>query len=48
MVTGAIAAIVYGEPRLTNDLGCVIKLSDDDVLQLRDVFPESGYYVPPR
>ena len=36
MVTGAVAAIVYGEPRLTNDIDFVIKLSDDDVLRLAE------------
>ena len=47
MVTGAVAAIVYGEPRLTNDIDFVIKLSDDDVLRLHDAFPQSEFYVPP-
>lgn len=47
MVTGAVAAIIYGEPRLTNDIDFVIKLSDDDALRLYDAFPQSEYYVPP-
>jgi len=47
MVTGAVAAIVYGEPRLTNDIDFVIKLSDDDVLRLHNAFPQSEFYVPP-
>jgi hypothetical protein len=47
MVTGAIAAIVYGEPRLTNDIDFVVKLSDDDVLRLHEAFPQSEFYVPP-
>ena len=38
MVTGAVAAIVYGEPRLTNDIDLVIKLSDDDAKRLHDAF----------
>jgi len=47
MVTGAVAAIVYGEPRLTNDIDFVLKLADDDVLRLHDAFPKSEFYVPP-
>ena len=47
LVTGAVAAIVYGEPCLTNDIDFVVKLSDDDLLRLHDAFPQSEFYVPP-
>jgi hypothetical protein len=47
MVTGAVAAIVYGEPRLTNDIDLVIKLPNDDALRLHDAFPQPEFCVPP-
>lgn len=46
-ITGSVAASVYGEPRLTADIDVVLLLSDLDIGRLREVFPESDYYVPP-
>ena len=31
MVTGAVASIIYGEPRLTNDIDLVININPDEV-----------------
>ena len=36
MVTGGVAAIVYGEPRLTNDVDAVLELRLGDVARLDD------------
>jgi hypothetical protein len=47
MVTGATAAILYGQPRTTNDLDVVIELKASDLARLRAAFPESDYYLPP-
>jgi hypothetical protein len=47
MVTGAVAAIVYGEPRLTNDIDVVIALQPPDVPGLTAAFAEQDFYVPP-
>lgn len=47
MVTGATAAILYGQPRTTNDLDVVIELKAADLPRLRAAFPESDYYLPP-
>lgn len=47
MVTGATAAILYGQPRLTNDLDVVLALGDAHRPALRSVFPEDDFYVPP-
>jgi hypothetical protein len=47
MVTGAIAAIIYGEPRLTNDIDIVASLSASDPASLVAAFPSPEYYVPP-
>ncbi len=47
MVTGATAAILYGQPRLTNDLDVVLDLDDPALLALLRAFPETEFYVPP-
>lgn len=46
-VTGALAAGMYGEPRLTNDVDLVVELGERDAGRLRDAFDESAFYVPP-
>lgn len=47
MVTGAVAAIVYGEPRLTNDIDVVIALSPQEIPSIRNAFSDADFYVPP-
>lgn len=48
MVTGSVAATVYGEPRLTHDVDVVLELSaDDDVEALYAAFPEEDFYCAP-
>ncbi|MDH4271897.1 MAG: nucleotidyltransferase family protein [Candidatus Aminicenantes bacterium] len=43
-ITGAVASIAYGEPRLTNDIDIVADLSERDVPRLKGCFPEEDYY----
>ena len=47
MITGGIAAISYGEPRFTNDVDIVLRLSRDKVAELLAAFPSEQFYVPP-
>lgn len=47
LVSGSVAAILYGEPRLTHDIDFVVFLRPEDVSRLRDVFPNDEFYVPP-
>ncbi len=47
MVTGATAAILYGQPRVTNDLDVVLSLDDANRGALLRAFPETEFYVPP-
>lgn len=47
MVTGATAAILYGQPRVTNDLDVVLSLDDKARGALMRVFPETEFYIPP-
>lgn len=47
-VTGSVAAIVYGEPRLTHDIDIVLELSDKDVENFEKYFSTSEFYIPPQ
>lgn len=47
MVTGATAAIVYGQPRVTNDIDVVLALGDEHLAALSRAFPTSDFYLPP-
>lgn len=48
MVTGSVACIVYGEPRLTHDVDVVLTLRDSaDAEAIERAFPASDFYVPP-
>jgi hypothetical protein len=47
MVTGATAAILYGQPRVTNDLDVVLSLDETGRAALLAAFPETEFYVPP-
>jgi hypothetical protein len=47
MATGAVAAILYGEPRLTNDIDLVVKLEPADITDLHKAFSSTDFYVPP-
>ena len=47
MITGAVASIIYGEPRLTNDIDMVIDLKANGVDRFADAFPIEEFYCPP-
>ena len=47
MVTGSVAAIAYGEPRMTNDVDVVLRLGEGDSAHLLATFGEPAYYAPP-
>lgn len=47
MITGATAAILYGQPRVTNDLDVVLALDEVSRGALLRAFPETDFYVPP-
>ena len=47
MITGAVASIIYGEPRLTNDIDMVIDLKPEDIGQFANCFPIEDFYCPP-
>ncbi len=47
MITGGAAAIVYGEPRLTNDLDIVLAMRSADAALVAAAFVADETYVPP-
>jgi hypothetical protein len=47
MITGATGAILYGQPRLTNDLDLVLELPSAEIGRLHASFSESDFYIPP-
>ncbi len=47
MITGGVAAIVYGEPRLTQDLDVVATFGPREAAVLASHFPDPTYYCPP-
>lgn len=47
-VTGSVATILYGDPRLTHDIDVVIHLTDNEIETFASLFPEEDYYIPPK
>jgi hypothetical protein len=45
LVTGAVASIAYGEPRLTNDIDIVADLKEEQVDSLMRAFPPDDFYM---
>lgn len=47
MVTGSVASMTYGEPRLTLDLDLVVELDVGRAAEFLVAFPEADFYRPP-
>lgn len=47
MISGSVAAIFYGEPRMTNDVDIIVFLKRDDLPRLEKAFPQEEFYCPP-
>jgi hypothetical protein len=47
MVTGSVACIIYGDPRLTHDVDLVLALDADAMELLPRSFPDEEFYCPP-
>jgi hypothetical protein len=49
MVTGSVASMAFGEPRLTNDVDIVVELTELDAERVARAYEAGGeLYVPPR
>lgn len=46
-VTGSVASILYGEPRLTHDIDLVILLSENEADKIVKAFQLKDFYCPP-
>lgn len=47
LVCGSVAAMLYGEPRVTHDIDLVVFLRTEDAARLEAIFPPRQFYVPP-
>ena len=47
LITGSVATVFYGEPRLTHDVDFIVYLSDHDMHKLAEAFPSPDFYLPP-
>ena len=47
LISGSVAAMLYGEPRVTHDIDLVVFLRADDAPRLVSLFPAPQFYVPP-
>ena len=47
MISGSVAAMTYGEPRLTNDIDIVLDLQVSDLGRLAAAFPDEAFYRAP-
>ena len=47
MISGSLASIFYGEPRLTMDVDIVVHLETAEANDLSEYFPAADFYVPP-
>ena len=46
MVSGSVAVIIYGEPRLTHDVDLIAVLGREHIARLPEVFPPAEFYCP--
>jgi len=47
LVSGSVAAMLYGEPRVTHDIDLILYLQRDHLPRLPGAFPDSDFYLPP-
>jgi len=47
LVSGSVAAMLYGEPRVTHDIDFVVFLRHNDIARLPTAFPPPEFYIPP-
>ena len=45
LVTGSVAAMAYGEPRLTNDIDIVAAIAERHIPELVNAFPTAEFYL---
>ncbi|HXC99626.1 MAG TPA: hypothetical protein VN048_09810 [Verrucomicrobiae bacterium] len=48
MISGSVAAMLYGEPRVTNDIDFAVFLRTQDTTLIAEAYPAPEFYVPPQ
>jgi hypothetical protein len=47
LVSGSVAAMLYGEPRVTHDIDLLVFLRHEQIQELSKIYPPPEFYVPP-
>lgn len=47
LISGSVASMLYGEPRVTHDIDLVVLLRVENLAQLSDAYPSPEFYLPP-
>lgn len=47
MISGSVAAMMYGEPRMTNDIDIILAVTRESLPKLESVFAEEDFYLSP-
>lgn len=47
MISGSLASIHYGEPRLTLDVDLAVRLNESEIPCLQTLFSQPEFYLPP-
>jgi hypothetical protein len=47
MITGSVACIIYGEPRMTHDIDLVLEVGSKNAATIARAFPLDDFYCPP-
>ena len=47
LISGSVAAMLYGEPRVTHDINLILHLRREQVDKLPSAFPAAEFYLPP-
>jgi hypothetical protein len=47
LISGSVAAMLYGEPRVTHDIDFVVFLREPDIARLPEMYPAPEFYLPP-
>ncbi len=45
IITGSIASMAYGEPRLTNDIDIVADVEEKHIVGILEAFPKDEFYI---
>jgi len=47
MISGSVASIQFGEPRVTLDVDVAISMTAEEAQRLPHIYPTPAYYCPP-